>query len=225
MWSLFFWSGFLVSCAVWVQQALAGQQDFPSLPTSKTTVGYPEEEEEYPTAGYPEEEEEYPEGTDKYNRDTFNEVVKTVLQQADTEIVPKQNLSEPLDFSISFDLLSLASFEEISGEISIVASLKLVWAAETTPTWNPNYMLGGKKSVTVSAADIWKPQLFVLNPSKKVRDLTSDLERLRIRYDGTVEWSIVTVIEVRFNSFGANFQTDVFQTTNVVCYLSSALIF
>ena len=97
-------------------------------------------------------------------------------------------------------MLSLAQFDELSGEISLVASLTLQWSAETTPRWNPKYMLGGKESVTISAADVWRPQLFLLNPSKKVQDLTSNLNRLRLGYDGSVEWNIVTILEVSKSS-------------------------
>ena len=131
-----------------------------------------------------------------YNEETFKAVVQNVLDQSDKATVPKINFSEPLELRILFDLLSLASFDELSGEISLVASLTLHWSAETTPKWNPNFMLGGKESVTISAADVWRPQLFILNPSKKVQDLTSDLNRLRLGYDGLVEWNIVTILEV-----------------------------
>ena len=142
----------------------------------------------------------YPEGFDgdigEYNEDTFKAVIQDVLDDTDKETVPKLNFSEPLELRILFDLLSLASFDELSGEISLVASLTLQWSAETTPRWNPNFMLGGKESVTISAEDVWRPQLFVLNPSKKVQDLTSNLNRLRLGYDGLVEWNIVTILEV-----------------------------
>ena len=197
---------FLLISAIFIHKGLAG------LPNENGDYNYedfPNGDGDYPhgNGDFPNGNPDYPSTTStetttvanvtrEYNSETYNAVIKRVLSNTDVEIVPKTNLSEPLDFNITFDLLSLASFDEISGEISLVASLKLSWSAETTPTWNPESMLGGKKSVTVSAADIWKPQLFVLNPSQKVRDLASDLDRLRISYDGSVEWDVVTVIEV-----------------------------
>lgn len=131
---------------------------------------------------------------------TINERIENIilkpLKRINIDVIPHGNMSDSLEVTMDFSLLSVTNFDEISGEINLVVFLRLSWNAVNLPRWNVN-LLAGRKSLTLSSSLIWTPRLFVLNPAHSLKDLTSMSQNLRISNNGTVSWDIITGIEVK----------------------------
>lgn len=117
-------------------------------------------------------------------------------KKIDPHFIPVSDHSEPLELGAEFTLLSMTNFDEISGELSIVASINLTWKGSNLPAWDPS-QLGGKETYALSVKDIWTPRLLLLNPAKAVTDLAALSDRARITSDRTVIWQVISGIMVR----------------------------
>ena len=119
------------------------------------------------------------------------------LDLVDPQFIPVFDHSTPLELYVEFTLLSLTNFDEISGELSIVASLNLTWQGSNLPSWDPS-LLNGKQTYALSKDKIWTPQLLLLNPARSVLNLAAYSERVRITYNQTVIWHVISGISVQF---------------------------
>lgn len=141
----------------------------------------------------------YETSTPPVNRTTeqdIRNVITNVVEKIDPHFIPVSDHSEPLELGAEFTLLSMTNFDEISGELSIVASINLTWKGSNLPAWDPS-QLGGKETYALSVKDIWTPRLLLLNPAKAVTDLAALSDRARITSDRTVIWQVISGIMVR----------------------------
>jgi hypothetical protein len=170
-------------------------------------------EEEYNNADYVEGETEGYIDFEETNR-RIEQVILAPLQKINKEVIPLNNVSDSLEVTMDFSLTSVTNFDEISGEINIVAFLRLSWNAVNLPRWKKE-LLGGRTSLTISSDSIWTPRVFVLNPAKTVKDLTAVSQNLRISNNGTVSWELITGVEVSIESFISVLHT--FQSVEKQC--------
>lgn len=123
-------------------------------------------------------------------------IILLPLEKINKEVIPERNVSDSLEVTMDFCLISVTNFDEISGEINMIAFLSLSWNAANLPKWNAEF-LGGRTSLTIPSDSIWTPRILVLNPAKSVKDLTAVSRNLRISNNRTVSWDLIAGVEVK----------------------------
>lgn len=140
--------------------------------------------------------EEYTE-TSETSENDIRHFITNYVEDIDPQFIPVSDHSEPLDLFVDFTLLSLTNFDEISGEVDMVASLNLTWVGSNLPKWDPMF-LNGKDTFALDVSKIWTPRLLLLNPSRAVSDLARFSDRARITHNQTVIWNVISGIQVIF---------------------------
>ncbi|XP_061172766.1 neuronal acetylcholine receptor subunit non-alpha-2-like [Saccostrea echinata] len=113
-------------------------------------------------------------------------LLQDVFQNYSTDIRPKENLSEVVEVSISSFIFSVNDFNEVSGVLSIVSGFMLIWH-DFRLTWTPsNY--GGIQELPVPKLKLWVPNIFLIDPAKKMEAIGDEDFIGRISYSGIVSW-------------------------------------
>ena len=81
-------------------------------------------------------------------------------------------------------LFSINDFDEISGTFSTVAAFLLRWA-DPRIKWNQEEF-GNLTALSVPTSNIWYPNLYFLNPAKKMEAIGDDTFFVRLRHTGHV---------------------------------------
>jgi hypothetical protein len=109
-----------------------------------------------------------------------------VFKNYSTDIRPKENLSETLEVALDPYVFSVNDIDEVSGVISIVCGLRLAWH-DFRLTWTPsNY--GGLETLPVPKQKLWVPNIFLIDPAKKMEAIGDEDFLGRISYTGGVDW-------------------------------------
>jgi len=127
-----------------------------------------------------------------------NNIIDNIYRSVENQnavIIPIGDHSQPLDIDIDLSLLALTNFDEITGEIDVVASLDIKWTDPNLPTWNSTE-LGGKDEFSILASQVWTPNLLLLNPATSVKDLTSSSDRVRVNSEQIARWNLIMTLEV-----------------------------
>ncbi|XP_062583247.1 neuronal acetylcholine receptor subunit alpha-3-like [Saccostrea cucullata] len=124
-------------------------------------------------------------------------LLQDVFQNYSTEIRPKENMSETLEVSVSPIVFSVNDFDEVSGVLSIVSSFTLFWH-DFRLTWIPsNY--GGIEHLPVPKQRLWVPNIFLLDPAKKMEAIGDEDFLGRISYSGQVTWVPAGLLQTSCN--------------------------
>ena len=119
--------------------------------------------------------------TDKFTG--YNRKLMPVLDQSDTTIV-----------SMHIQLISINSFDHVSGELDLTMLFAMTWIEERI-TWDPT-AYGGQTSLLVDAADLWRPQIYILQSIGTIQNIGDISLKPRVYYNGTVVWNPGSVIKV-----------------------------
>ncbi|XP_061171487.1 acetylcholine receptor subunit alpha-like [Saccostrea echinata] len=124
-------------------------------------------------------------------------LLQDVFKNYSTDIRPKENLSEVLEVSIKPIVFSVNDFDEVSGVLSIVSSFMLVWH-DFRLTWTPsNY--GGIEELPVPKQKLWIPNIFLLDPAKKMEAVGDEDFLGRISFSGRVTWVPAGLLQTTCN--------------------------
>ena len=113
-------------------------------------------------------------------------------------MIPVSDVSKPIDISVSFSLLDIYGIDMRTQIFSKYVSLKLSWK-DYFLQWNAsNY--GDLKQITSSFADVWKPDIIVLNSASTRKSLAStddDNHNVIVRNNGIVDWRVYINLNTR----------------------------
>ncbi|XP_061172742.1 neuronal acetylcholine receptor subunit alpha-9-like [Saccostrea echinata] len=124
-------------------------------------------------------------------------LLQDVFKNYSTDIRPKENLSEVLEVSIQSFIFSVNDFDEVSGVLSIVSGFMLIWH-DFRLTWTPsNY--GGIEDLPVPKQRLWVPNIFLIDPAKKMEAIGDEDFIGRISYYGLVSWVPAGLIQTLCN--------------------------
>jgi hypothetical protein len=116
----------------------------------------------------------------------------------DKRVLPASDVSKPIDISVSFSLLDIYGIDMRTQFFSKYVSLKLSWK-DYFLQWNAsNY--GDLKQITSSFADVWKPDIIVLNSAstrKSFANTDDDNYNVILRNNGIVDWRVYTNLNTR----------------------------
>ncbi|XP_048731357.2 neuronal acetylcholine receptor subunit alpha-3-like [Ostrea edulis] len=113
-------------------------------------------------------------------------LMEDVFKNYSTDIRPNQNLSEATEVSLDPYVFSVNDFDEVSGVISIVCGLRLIWH-DFRLTWTPSDY-GGLVDLPVPKKKLWVPNIFLIDPANKMEAIGDDDFIGRIYYNGEVNW-------------------------------------
>ncbi|XP_033760376.1 acetylcholine receptor subunit delta-like [Pecten maximus] len=113
-------------------------------------------------------------------------LIQHLFTSYNTELRPVQDQGQSVNVSIGMTLISINSFDEIAGVISVSGGLHLSWTDETL-TWDPN-SYGNLTYITTSLNKIWHPNLFSADPLAKAFYVGHDQFKVKIMSHGQVSW-------------------------------------
>ncbi|ESO97851.1 hypothetical protein LOTGIDRAFT_103662 [Lottia gigantea] len=113
--------------------------------------------------------------------------MKETIDTNNPEIRPVLNFSDTLIVSISFHLLAITSFEELSESLYSTAWLSVKWTDQNLK-WLPSDY-GGLVKTTVPPHKIWNPSIAVLNSIDELKPIDSQFLHPTVCSNGTVRWT------------------------------------
>ncbi|XP_061172778.1 neuronal acetylcholine receptor subunit alpha-6-like [Saccostrea echinata] len=124
-------------------------------------------------------------------------LLQDVFKNYSTDIRPKENLSEVIEVSVKPIVFSVNDFDEVSEVLSIVSSFMLVWH-DFRLTWTPS-SYGGIEILPVPKQKLWIPNIFLIDPAKKMEAIGDEDFIGRISYSGIVTWGPAGLIQTTCN--------------------------
>ena len=110
----------------------------------------------------------------------YNKLIRGVLDQQKT-----------VDVNVTFNLLSIASVNEVEETVEAMGVLYIRWVDERL-AWDPtNY--NDTRVVHAFQNEIWKPEVVLANPANVVSVLGNDRIMTTHYPNGTVHWSVGTL--------------------------------
>ncbi|KAJ8319470.1 hypothetical protein KUTeg_004561 [Tegillarca granosa] len=132
-------------------------------------------------------------GTYCASRTEAETVYSSLFSSYIKEIRPGSDQNTPLTVNITYFLLAINSFDEVSGIIDVPSMFSLSWEDEKL-TWNP-WTNGNLYYLLVPQTALWLPKLYLTTPSKAFKAIGDDEYVLRILFNGYVYWSTGGIIK------------------------------
>lgn len=133
-----------------------------------------------------------------YNVTDVKRLYADLFLNYDKRVLPASDVSKPIDISVSFSLLDIYGIDMRTQIFSKYVSLKLSWK-DYFLQWNAsNY--GDLKQITSSFADVWKPDIIVLNLAstrKSLANTDDDNHNVIVRNNGIVDWRVYINLNTR----------------------------
>lgn len=117
---------------------------------------------------------------------------KTWLGQApystyNKKVFPRTNQNDNITVELSFFLIAITDFNEVAGEIEMVAYLTAKWENELLRwTITESNML----RMLLPQDQLWKPTIVLSNSVESLKELGDKSYRIRIDNDGNHEWQV-----------------------------------
>lgn len=117
---------------------------------------------------------------------------KTWLGQApystyNKKVFPRTNQNDNITVELSFFLIAITDFNEVAGEIEMVAYLTAKWENELLRwTLTESNML----RMLLPQDQLWKPTIVLSNSVESLKELGDKSYRIRIDNDGNHEWQV-----------------------------------
>jgi hypothetical protein len=110
------------------------------------------------------------------------------------KLFPVLDNSEQVNIAVTVGLVSINTFDEISGEIVLTMIFYMQWVDERLK-WTPAEY-GNKTSLLIPLDDIWHPQLYLLQSSDNIQELGINSQWARLNYSGVASWYAGDVLKV-----------------------------
>ena len=128
--------------------------------------------------------------------DTHN-LLTNVMKDYNKLVRPAEDQSQPVYINVSFSLVAIQEFDEVSEKLSIVGVLNLVWT-DKRMTWDPT-KYNNTWTVNVPMGDVWIPHLVLTNPINKIKLIGEDWVKMKFVYNGEGYVSVGDVIHSKCN--------------------------
>ena len=108
-----------------------------------------------------------------------------LLDGYNRDIRPVEDQSQPVFVNITFDLISIQEFDEVSETFTVVGLMNLVWV-DLRMRWDPS-LYNNTHSVNIRKEFVWIPDLILTTAKERVKPLGDRQDWMMIRYfyDGT----------------------------------------
>ena len=128
--------------------------------------------------------------------DTQN-VLTEVMKDYDKRVRPAVDQSQPVFINVSFSLVAVQEFDEVSEKLSIVGVLNLVWY-DNRIRWDP-FAHNKTWTVNIPMSEVWTPHLVLTNPINKIKVIGADWIEMKFVYTGVGYVSVGDVIHSKCN--------------------------
>ena len=109
-------------------------------------------------------------------------------------MLPVLYRSDKTTISIYIQLISINTFDQVSGELDLTVLFQMTWIEERI-TWDPT-TYGGQTSLLVDVTDLWRPQIYIQQSFGTLQNIGNNSHMPRLYYNGTVVWNPGSVIKV-----------------------------
>ena len=143
-----------------------------------------------------------------------------LLQNYDTRIRPRIQVSDPVNVSISFSLTGILSFDTASQILIVWGYFQMSWMDEMM-AWNP-YLYNGIAMTKFPIRQIWTPTLLIASSIDGVNEINNAADKLIVAANGYVVWSpegtykVYCDVNIKFYPFDN-------QNCEILVYISDAL--
>jgi cation transporter family protein len=120
------------------------------------------------------------------NRTATEQLYQTLLTGYNPYVRPNSDQTDQTRAVVTLHLLSISGLDELSGTMSTVVYVDITWT-DSRMVWNTTEY-GNIKQILFPQKLVWKPDLVVTNPVKKVRKIGFDDIMIRYRNDGVALW-------------------------------------
>ncbi|XP_045212371.2 neuronal acetylcholine receptor subunit alpha-9-like [Mercenaria mercenaria] len=123
-----------------------------------------------------------------------NNLYSSLLTDYNKKLLPLTNQTEAAYVGVYVYLLSINTFDEISGELALTLIFNFTWREERM-SWVPEEF-DGKTSLLIAPEDIWRPKTFIRESFDTLQEIGNGSEMLRITFDGIAVWTLGSVVKV-----------------------------
>ncbi|CAG2232270.1 Pancreatic triacylglycerol lipase [Mytilus edulis] len=141
--------------------------------------------------------------------DEANRLYKDLVNDYNKIIRPLHDKKTSTMVNMSFSLISIKDFDEVTGKFSVIGSLHVTWH-DNRMIWNQTEY-GNINSMIFGQNDVWKPNLFLGNAFDDMSAIGEDFITVRYYNNGTAIWTpldmIITSCSVDVTHFPFDQQT------------------
>ncbi|XP_046378338.2 neuronal acetylcholine receptor subunit alpha-7-like [Haliotis rufescens] len=109
-----------------------------------------------------------------------------IIESNNPNIRPVRNKTHVTRVSITFNLVAITEFDEVSEALASTGYMEVTWDDEIL-TWNPT-LYGGVKDIRPAFDQVWKPRVAVQNTVDKMKPLGLDFGILVLFFTGSLTW-------------------------------------
>lgn len=136
---------------------------------------------------------------------TFRQVINANITQVEElydhlftgynpKLFPVIDYNKKVKIAMNVALVSINTFDELSGEIVLTMVFYMSWVDERLK-WTPSEY-GNKTSLITPPEDIWRPQLYLLESSDTVQEIVNVSLWTRFNNSGVVTWTPGNVLKI-----------------------------
>ena len=127
------------------------------------------------------------------NRTSVELLYRDLLRDYNPHIRPNDEQTQGTAISVTMHLISINEIEELTGVMSTVVNVDVTWK-DPRMTWNKT-KYGDVTDILFPQELVWKPELVVTNPAKKVRKIGFEDIMIRYNNNGMAFWYTGDYIE------------------------------
>ncbi|XP_046378330.2 neuronal acetylcholine receptor subunit alpha-3-like [Haliotis rufescens] len=109
-----------------------------------------------------------------------------IIESNNPNIRPVRNKTHVTRVSITFNLVAITEFDEVSEALASTGYMEVTWDDEIL-TWNPT-LYGGVTDMRPAFDQVWKPRVAVQNTVDKMKPLGLDFGILVLFFTGSLTW-------------------------------------
>ena len=123
------------------------------------------------------------------------------------DIKPLSKDGDTLDISVSFNLITVNSYNEVEGTLSVMGAVTFRWT-DRYLSWDPSEY-DGLDSLTIPQTKVWTPNVVLVNDAYRLAFLGSDASStIELGYKGNLQWTTGRVFNVKCAADIMNFPFD-----------------
>ncbi|XP_022327792.2 acetylcholine receptor subunit alpha-1-B-like [Crassostrea virginica] len=120
------------------------------------------------------------------NRTSMESLYTDLLRDYNPHIRPNDDQTQRTVISVTMHLISINEIEELTGVMSTVVNVDVMWR-DPRMTWNKTKYID-VTDILFPQELVWKPDLVVTNPAKKVRKIGFEDIMIRYNNNGIAYW-------------------------------------
>ena len=129
------------------------------------------------------------------NFDDVHRLLANITDEYDTRIRPPDNQSEQLYINSAFFLLSIHNYDQVTGILSLVGGLTMLWVDERL-MWNESEY-SSIPYLTVPKSEIWVPDIVLTNSAQGFNAIGREFMDVKVSHDGSVAYTVGDLLHVQ----------------------------